>query len=208
MIITVTREEGSQGPELGRAVATALELPYYDHEIITRAARIAKVSERTIEQAQRVPSLLSRMIEALGRFPAGLDVPESAAPLTPTPLSSDSYRQFIAQVIQGLADGPGGVILGYGSVALLRGRPDAVHLFVCAPFDVRVRAVGAAEGLTREEARRRVRQADQERGEFLSRYHHIKWHEPSLYDLTLNTGRLRLGTAVEAVVSLVEGRKR
>lgn len=206
MIVTITREEGSQGPELGRAVAHALDLPYYDHEIITRAARIANVSERTIEQAQRVPSLLTRMIEALGRYPAGMDVPESAAPLAPSPLSSDSYRQFIAQVIQGLADGPGGVILGYGAVALLRGRPDAVHVFACAPFDVRARAVAAAEGLSAEEARRRLRQADQERGEFLARYHHLKWHDPANYDLTLNTGRLRLGTAVEAVVSLVQSR--
>lgn len=207
MIITVTREEGSQGPDLGRAIASALALPYYDHEIITRAARIANVSEATIEQAQRVPSLLSRMIEALGRFSAGFDPPEAAAALTPATLSNDGYRRFIAQVIEGLANGPGGVILGYGAVALLRGRADAVHVFVCAPFETRVHNVAAAEGITPEEARRRIRQADQERGEFLARYHHLKWQDPSQYDLALNSGRLHLTTAVEAVASLVEGRK-
>jgi cytidylate kinase len=207
MIITISRQIGSQGEDLGRAVAHALDLPYFDHEIIARAARIANVSEQTIEQAERVPSLLTRMIEALGRYPTGFELAEAASTVTPAPpLSSDAYRSFIEQVIEGLVHSSGAVILGHGGQMVLRGNPTAIHVYVCAPFDQRVRVVAAQEGLTPEEAKRRVRQVDQERAGFFQRYYQVNWMDGSLYDLTVNTGRMRLGAAVEAVVHIAHER--
>jgi hypothetical protein len=202
MIVTIARQNGSQGEDLGRAVAAALELPYFDHEIIARAARIANVSEQTIEQAERVPSLLTRMIEALGRYPAGFELTETAPGISTPPLSSDAYRAFIEQVIRGLAESSGAVILGHGAQVVLRGHPRAVHVLVCAPFDQRLRAFAAREGLPLEEAKRRLRQNDQERTDYFQRYYQVNWLDGSLYDLTINTGRMPLSTAVEAVVWL------
>jgi hypothetical protein len=208
MIVTLSRQVGSRGEELGRAVAAALALPYFDHEIIARAARLANVSEQTIEQAERVPSLLTRMIEALGRYPAGFELAEAAAGMPPAPpLTSDAYRHLLEQVIRGLADSSGGaVIIGHGGQVVLRGHPETVHVLVCAPFEERVRAVAAAEGLPPEEARRRVRANDQERAEFFQRYYNVKWLDGTLYDLTVNTGRMRLGAAVDAVTYLARAR--
>lgn len=203
MVVTISRQIGSHGEEVGRAVASALELPYFDREIIARAARDAQVSEETIEQAERAPSLLTRMIEALGRYPAGFELAEAAPGIPPAPpLTSDAYRSFIEQVIHGLADGGGGVIIGHGAPVVLRGHPRAVHVLVCAPLEQRLRAVAAGELLSAEEARRRLRQADHERGDYFQRFYHTNWRDVSLYDLTINTGRLRLGTAVEAIVAV------
>jgi hypothetical protein len=208
MIVTVSRQTGSQGEELGRAVASALDLPYFDHEIIARAARVANVSEQTIEQAERVPSLLTRMIEALGRYPAGFELAEAAPGLGAIPtLSSDAYRAFIEQVIRGLAEGAGAVILGHGGQVILRGHPDAVHVLVCAPLEQRVRAVAAAEDVSIEEARRRVKLADQDRAAFFQRYYQVNWRDGANYDLTLNTGRMPLSTAVEAVVCVARSKE-
>ena len=208
MIITVSRQIGSHGEEVGRAVASALEIPYFDHEIIARAARIANVSEQTIEQAQRVPSLLTRMIEALGRYPAGFELAEAASGVaTVPPLSSDAYRSFVEQVIRGLAEGSDAVILGHGGQVVLRGHPDAIHVLVCAPFELRARNVAAEENVGAEEAKRQVRQNDQERAEYFQRYYQVRWTDGALYDLTLNTGRMRVGTAADAVVHIARGRR-
>ncbi len=209
MIVTVSRQMGSHGEDLGRAVASALDVPYFDHEIIARASRIANVSEQTIEQAERAPSLLTRMIEALGRYPAGFELAEAAssAPSMP-PLTSDSYRGFIEQVLHGLAQGSGAVILGHGGQVVLRHYPGAVHVLVCAPFEQRVRTEAAREDITPEEARRRVRHNDQERAEYFQRYHGVRWTDGSLYDLSINTGRMRLGAAVDAVVHVARSRTR
>jgi CMP/dCMP kinase len=207
MIVTISRQNGSQGEDVGRAVASALELPYFDHEIIARAARIANVSEQTIEQAERVPSLLTRMIEALGRYPAGFEMAEAAPGMAAPPLSSDAYRAFVEQVIRGLAESSGAVILGHGSQVVLRGHPHTVHVLVCAPMQQRLRAVAAAEGLTPDEAKRRIRQSDQERSGFFQRYYQVNWADGSLYDLTVNTGRMPLSTAVAAVVWVAKTRR-
>lgn len=207
MIVTISRQIGSHGEDLGRAVASALEIPYFDHEIIARAARIANVSEQTMAQAEKVPSLLTRMIEALGRYPAGFELAEAASGVPPAPpLSSDAYRSFIEQVIHGLARGNGAVILGHGGQVVLRDHPEAVHVLVCAAFDQRVRAVAAEEDLSPEEARKRVRGNDQERAGYFQRYYGVNWTDGGLYDLAINTGRLRLGTAVDTVVHVARCR--
>lgn len=206
MIITISRQIGSRGEDIGRVMATRLELPYFDHEIIASAARVANVSIATIEQAERVPSLLTRMSEALGRYPAGLELAEATAGAPPPPLTSDSYRGFIEQVIQGLATGPGGVVVGHGAQAVLRHHRNALHILVTAPSEQRVATVAAAEGITREEARRRVRQVDHERGDYFQRYYQLKWLDPTLYDLTLNSARLRTGAAVDAIVHVARSR--
>lgn len=209
MIITVSRQVGSHGEDVGRAVASALDLPYFDNEIIARAARMANVSEQTIEQAERAPSLLTRMVEALGRYPVGFDLTEAASGVTAAPpLSSDAYRHLIEQVIHGLAHSSGAVILGHGGQIVLRGHPRAVHVFVCAPLPQRIRTVAAEEGITPEEAARRVHEIDQQRTEYFQRNYQVSWRDGTLYDLAVNTGRMRLGTAVDAVVDVVRSRER
>jgi hypothetical protein len=210
MIVTIARDIGSHGEDVGRAVASLLGVSFFDHEIIARAARIAKVSEQAIEQAERAPSLLSRMIEALGRYPAGFELAEAASALQAPPLSSDSYRHFVEEVIRGLAAGSGGVIIGHAAQVLLRDaeRTRAVHVRVCAPWDARVRAVAAEEGINTEEARRRTKQSDQERAEYYQRYYGVNWRDPALYDLTLNTARMRIGTAADIIAGVVRDRQR
>ena len=77
MIITIARQNGAQGEAIGRAVADQLRWRYVDREIIAQAAALANVSEATIEQAERAPSLLTRMMEALGRYPSGFELAEA-----------------------------------------------------------------------------------------------------------------------------------
>lgn len=207
MIVTIARQNGAQGEAVGRAVADALGWRYVDREIIAQAAAMANVSEATIEQAERVPSLLTRMMEALGRYPAGFELAETIAGVPPTPpLSSDAYRAFIEQVIQQLAEQTDAVIIGHAASAVLRGSPQAVHVLICAPFDQRVRLTAADEGVSREEAARLVRMRDAERGDYYQRYYQVKWQDPAAYDLVINTGRLSVSAAAGMIVDLVRAR--
>jgi cytidylate kinase len=207
MIVTIARQRGAQGETVGRAVADALGWAYVDREIITQAAMRAKVSEATIEQAERVPSLLTRMMEALGRYPSGFELAE-AIPSVPhvPPMSSDAYRQFIDQVIQQLEETTDAVVIGHAAQAVLRDSLKAVHVFIAAPLEQRVRLVAGQEGVSQDEALRLVKATDAERGEFLQRYYALRWHIPSNYDLVLNTGRLPVSAAASMIVDLVRDR--
>src|SRR5215211_2206540 len=135
MILSVARQAGAQGETVGRAVAERLGWAYVDREIITQAAAMARVSEATIEQAERVPSLLTRMMEALGRYPSGFELAEAipGAPHVP-PLTSEAYRSLIEQVVHQLEETTDAVLIGHASQAVLRGSRRAVHLLVAAPL--------------------------------------------------------------------------
>lgn len=207
MIVTIARQNGAQGEAVGRAVADGLDWPYLDREIIAQAAAMAHVSEATIEQAERVPSLLTRMMEALGRYPAGFELADTlpTVPAAP-PLSSDAYRALIEQVIQQLAEQSDAVIIGHAAGAVLRGSSQTVNVLVCAPLTQRARLTAAEEGISREEAERLVRARDAERGDFHQRYYQVRWQDPAAYDLVVNTGRLPVSAAAAMVVELVRAR--
>jgi CMP/dCMP kinase len=207
MIVTIARQLGAQGETVGRAVADTLGWAYVDREIITQAAMRAKVSEATIEQAERVPSLLTRMMEALGRYPSGFELAEAlpGVPHVP-PMSSEAYRTFIEQVIHQLEETTDAVIIGHASQAVLRGSPKAIHVFVAAPLDRRARLIAGQEGISQEEALKLVKSSDAERGDFLQRYYGMRWHISANYDLVLNTGRLPISAAVSMIVDLVQVR--
>ena len=207
MIITIARQNGAQGEAIGRAVADQLRWRYVDREIIAQAAALANVSEATIEQAERAPSLLTRMMEALGRYPSGFELAE-AVPGVPAlpPLSSDAYRSFIEQVILGLEAGPDAVLIGHAGQAVLRHSPRALHVFVTAPLAQRARLVAAEEGISQDEAVKLVRSRDAERGEFLQRYYGLKWTDPAIYDLVINTDRLHASAAAAMIVDVARAR--
>src|SRR5215204_1402064 len=153
VIVTIARQHGAQGEAVGRAVADALGWAFVDREIITAAAARAKVSESTIEQAERVPSLLTRMMEALGRYPSGFELAEAipGVPHVP-PMTSEAYRSFVEQVIHQLEESTDAVLIGHAAAAVLRGSRSAVHCFVVAPLAQRARLLAAEDGLDQEEA--------------------------------------------------------
>lgn len=208
MIIAISQLVGAQGDAVGRATAARLGWPYFDREIIARAAAMANVSEAAIEQAERLPSLLTRMMEALGRYPTGFELADTPPGYTPSQLpSSDNYRALIERVIQQLEESTDCVIVGHMAAAILRRSQRALLLFITAPLDQRVRLLAAEEGLDREEATRRVRAIDSQRDDLVHRVYGIRRRDPRLYDLTLNTGRVPPTTAAKIVADLARRRE-
>jgi cytidylate kinase len=63
-----------------------------------------------------------------------------------------------------------------------------------------VETVMAREGINRDEARARVSASDRARSEYLRRYYHVRWTDPLLYDLIINTAKIDQLTAVELIV--------
>jgi cytidylate kinase len=70
---------------------------------------------------------------------------------------------------------------------------------VVAPLDLRIARVVEREGISVAAARRLVRDGDQARSDYLARYHNVRWLDPLLYHLVINTGQ----TSIEAAVSLI-----
>jgi cytidylate kinase len=193
--ITISRQRGSGADAIAALVAQQLRIPLYDRQVITRAAREAGVSPEAVVDAERTKGFLSRMLEALAR--TAVLSPDVPVVLPPTPdalggalvATSADVRAIIEQVLRQLADAGPAVIVGHGSGQVaLRGRPDALHVFIHAPFAQRVARMMTYGRLSQEEAERDVEEVDRERTAFFKDVYDLNWYDLRLYDLVINSG--------------------
>ncbi len=180
-VITLSREHGAGGREVGRRIAERLGWEFLDREILHRAAALTEIPQPDLE---RVDGHL-----AGGRFRRN-------------PLHAQ-YVKALKRVVSEAAARGGVVVIGRGSNFILRSASAAFHLRLVAPLEVRARRVADRERAGLADARRRCAEVDRQRGAFLKALFGREGAAPSHYHLTANTGRVPLDDAVEIAVAAV-----
>jgi CMP/dCMP kinase len=200
-IIAISRQLGASSHSIADMVAEQLELPLFDREIINRAASAAGVEEDVIIAAETVPSMITRIVEHLGRHSLAME-PESLPVALPNDLilTSSDYRYLIDSVVQQIAEQQSAVILGHGAAQTLSDRPGVLRVFVLAPFSIRVRRHAQQTRVSEDEAKNEVRANDKSRAEFFRHYYDMDWVDARRYDLVLNTGRLSDHVVADLIV--------
>ena len=184
VIVTIGRENGSGGREVGRIVADLLGVRCYDREIIEVTARQTGVSVEEVEMSE----------EGRRRSPLYFGGIPSSNPIFEE--QSEAIRTLASQ-------GPC-VFVGRCADYVLRDRDDVVSVFVTAPLQDRVRRSSARNGITEGEATERVRRKDAERAEYYRRYTGRIWGSVSNYDLSVNTGRIGVDDAAKLIAEYIE----
>jgi cytidylate kinase len=220
-VITLSRQLGSHGEEIAARVAQALGLRLVDAVTINRAAHEAGVPQMALAEFERETQrgLANQMLKALRTMPSLSSVGElgTVAPdlssltlpfvgfFSPTvpPLSAslEGYVRMVDLVIRGLAQEGNVLIVGRGGQVVLRKHPGALHVQIVAPLAYRVEMVMARQGLSKRDAQNRVRTSDRARFDYVRRYHDVDWLDPTLYSLTINTGRLSVDGAVNLIMA-------
>lgn len=201
-IVAISRQIGASSHTIAEMVAEQLHLPFFDQEIINRAASAAGVGSDVIIAAETRPSLITRIVEHLGRHPLALEPESMPAAALPNDLilTSSDYRFLIDSVVQQIAEQQSAVILGHGAAQTLRDRPGVLRVFVLAPFQVRVRRHAQFTNISEEKAREQVRETDKQRTDFFRHYYDMDWLDARRYDLVLNTGRLSDKVGADLIV--------
>jgi cytidylate kinase len=200
-VITVQRGYGSGGDEVARVVAERLDLPLLDREITNTVAVRAGVSEETLREATKTPSLLTRMAELLARYPMDDLLSWSMAGMPPAPPPThEQYRKLIDEFIREVAARGDCVILGHGAQVVLKDHPRVLRVFLVAPLSYRVQKVMLEEGLDRKAAEKVVLQHDRDWRAFFQTQYGIDWVDTRHYDLIINLGRVGQDAAVDMIV--------
>ncbi|MEA2642002.1 MAG: hypothetical protein QOF51_3396 [Chloroflexota bacterium] len=208
-IVTVSRQYSSGGGPIAQRVAEQLGAVLLDRALIQEVSGRLGLPEAIVsERDERGDSMITQLVNALR-----LSYPDVSAPvemLDPPggfpDLSDRTYVQTIEQVIQEAAKSDDVVIVGRGSHYVLRNHPHALHVYVYAPFDLRVQRVMAEQSITRPEAERITRDFDNARGRFARHFYHADWQSPQNYHLMLNAGELGEEMATELIVSAARSR--
>jgi len=195
-VICVSRALGAGGEETARLVADELGFRYVDDEIVTRAAEGAGISPNTVAQAEHTPSLITRIVEALGSVSAVGDA--GSVTMSPVP-PSPSYTGLIEQVIRETAKEGNVIIVGHGASIPLAGEEGVLRVLVTASPEVRAKRIAAMGNADERAAKKTVADSDRERAKFLERFYSVCHELPTHYDLTVNTDSIDMGRAAHVI---------
>ena len=139
-VITIEREFGAGGTAIAEKLAERLGWKLWDQALTTEIARLAHVDQASVDRLdERCDPLFYRLMKVFirGSYERSLPVAGLAH------FDADSMVAFMHRVIDGAASEGNCVIVGRGAPYFLRGREDAFHVFVYAPWEEKIQRVKA-----------------------------------------------------------------
>ena len=194
-VITISRQFGSGGHEVGEKLAKRLELPFYDKELIALAAKKSGFSEEVFSDVDEkaTSSLLYSMV--MGSYAFGTRVPG----INEMPIND---KLFIIQsdiIKKAAAEGPC-VIVGRCADYILREHPNCLHVFVHADKAARIKRIVGLGYCDEKKAPDFVTKKDKQRANYYNFYSNNRWDDLQNYDLTIDTSRFSVALAVEIII--------
>ena len=196
-IITISREFGSGGRELGKRLADALGFDYYDREIITSIAENRGMDE----------DYVAKTLEDHGWRDVPLTFRHTFTPVvSPHTVRTDLLLEQTKVIREIAKAGRDCVIVGRNADVLLR-KYEPFNLFVCADMGAKIRrCVERApedEKLSQKELERKIRSIDKNRARTRDIITGSRWGERESYHLTVNTTGWEIKELTLAVVEFV-----
>ena len=200
-IITISREYGSGGRQVGLTVAKKLGMEYYDKELIDAAAKeIGFPTEMIADREQRLTNSLLYNF-AMGTL-YGIAYPREPK-VSELPLTEQIY-QAQKKAIEEAAKRGSCIFVGRCADYILKSRPDVLRVFIYADRDIRKRRAIEEYGEIEEYIDEFMYQTDKRRRIHYENYTNQKWGSRENYDLMLNSGDLGLDKCVELLCEAVK----
>ncbi|MBQ3445457.1 MATE family efflux transporter [Candidatus Saccharibacteria bacterium] len=177
VIITISREHGSAGKEIGRLVAEELGIPYYYKEMLAIAAKKSGLSEKYLS------SINSRDDEGAMR-----DLFLGSAPAE---YAIKAQREAIAEI----ARHGSAVIVGRAADYVLRNHKDVLKVFISAPDTYRIKKLKEMYGDSAAAAKASIKKSDKNRASYYNIISGQEWGARANYDLCIDSS---IGNAATA----------
>jgi cytidylate kinase len=197
-VVVISRQLGSGGSVIGRAIAQRLNIRYADHEIMHQAAQTLGVpDEDAAPLEERVQGVWENLMPLFW-----VPISGPAMPGIP-PVTGSALFDVESSIIQALASREDVVIVGRGAAHLLKQQPGVISIFVHAAEAVRVERMAATIATDQATAADAVRRSDRDRAAFHRSLSQRDWTDASQYDLCVNTSALGIEIVTDTVVELV-----
>ncbi|MBN2146898.1 MAG: cytidylate kinase-like family protein [Anaerolineales bacterium] len=205
-VITLSRQLESGGDEVARLLCEKLGYLYFDKKAMVQVGQEMGLAEAVIQSAidfQPVAKgLLERWFGSAQRITGG-DPSSWTFTARADALQDLTIANLMEIILAGYKKG-NVVIVGRGGMAALKDKPDVLHVRIQAPLELRVKRLQGHEGLTLEEAQRRIRERDLSDVDWIKRYFGLESHEPALFDLVINTAKFAPADAADLIVKALD----
>lgn len=197
-IITIGRQFGSGGHEVGEKLSNKLGIPFYDKELLKRAAKDSGLCEEIFESFDEKPtgSFLYTLVMdpySLGFSGNGFDMP----------LNHKVFLAAFDTIKKVASEGPC-VIVGRCADYALQDRDDVTNLFIYAPLEKRVERIKTKYQLDDTKAKAMIQKMDKQRASYYNYYSTNKWADMKNYDLCIDSSCLGVDKTVDLITSYLD----
>ncbi len=197
-VITISRELGSEGDKICDLLCEALGYCRVDKEVVLQIAEGAGID---IDAVQELEESFTKRARLVSGEMTSLYRKQASAFDRPGVIDDRTYAEVLRDTIEDYARQGDAVIVGRGGQMILRDWPDALHVRLYAPEEVRAQRLLAREGLSEAQALRQIKQSDEQKRQFIRRMHNnADWRNLKYYHLAIDTSRVLLEVAAKMIV--------
>ena len=195
-IITIGRQFGSGGREIGEKLAQKLGYTFYDKNLIILAAEKSGMSHDTLGAADEKaanPWLYAAMVQT------------GQTSINPNLSTNDTLFSLQSNIIKEIAKTENAVIVGRCSDYILRNEDvELLNVFIYAPTEARVKRIMERMNVTEHQALQLIKKNDKQRKCYYDFYTDKKWASHSSYDLNLDSNRFGIDKTVDIIAKAIE----
>jgi len=203
MIITINREFGTGGHEIGTKLAERLGVKMVDRQVVTALAEKFEMTEEELEQVE------SKKMSWWDEFCMFYKPFIEMNVYEPTKQSVTSRKMFFEQtkLLKNIVEQESCVIIGRCAFDIFKNYEGCVRIFIHASDEYRLKRVMIKQQVTNDEARKLMDQIDSKRATYISMYTERNWHDNRCYDLCLNVDKLGVDGAVDYICEYINKTK-
>ncbi|MDO4522863.1 MAG: cytidylate kinase-like family protein [Eubacteriales bacterium] len=197
-IITIGRQYGSGGREIGSKLAKSLDIKFYDNELLDRAAKDSGICQELFENHDEKPSSSFLYSLVMDTYSMGY----SAAALSGMPIN---HKVFLAQfnAIKEIANEGPCVMVGRCADYALEDYKNVLNVFIYGDMDARIKRIAQRRNLTDAKAKDAIQKTDKQRASYYNYYTSKRWGDIASYDLCINSGILGIDGTVDFLCDYV-----
>jgi cytidylate kinase len=202
-VFTIGRQYGSGGHDIGMKLAQELQIPFYDKELLSRAAKDSGLCQELFENHDEKPTNSFLYSLVMDTYSTGY----SSAAFTEMPIN---HKVFLAQfdsIKKIAAEGPC-VIVGRCADYALADIPNVVNVFLHADMKSRIVRIARRHDITDAKARDLIVKTDKKRASYYNYFTSKKWGEAAGYDLCLDTSVLGIDGTIHMIREFAEWKER
>ena len=202
LIITIGRQYGSAGYEIGKKLASDLGVKLYDKEMLKRAAKETGLCEELFETHDEKPTNSFLYSLVMDTYSLGF----SSGSYADMPIN---HKVFLAQfdTIKKIAEEESCVMVGRCADYALEDYENVINIFIYADLDRRIRRVAREFDISDAKAKDIIVKNDKKRASYYNYYTNKEWGEAKGYDLCINSAKLGVDGAVELIKQYIETRQ-
>ncbi|MBN1566200.1 MAG: cytidylate kinase-like family protein [Anaerolineae bacterium] len=211
-VITVSRQLGSGGDEIATQVCERLGYQFFNKEMMIEAASdVGLRAEEVVdfsEDRYDVQNFLERLLRSRARQVKQVLVRDDDHKVIDTlnarTLNEAQCVDLVRYTVLTAYETGNFVIVGRGGQAILRDKPNTLHVRVVAPLEQRIQHIrtGGMSGIS--EIKLAIERHDRAAAEYLDRFFGITWDDPANYHLVINGNMMPVRAAVEVIVAAAE----